>query len=95
LTEEAALADNQVVAQQQPAVAVDDASAAEDMVMSDELKALLDRVRGYRMTPEEIREQAISFAFGNGHIEDSRVTREGIARAVDALYGERKAHAAK
>jgi hypothetical protein len=63
--------------------------------MSDELKALLDRVRGYRMTPEEIREQAISFAYGNGHIEDERVTREGITRAVAALYGERKARSTK
>ena len=89
------MADNPVVAQQHAAVAADDASAGEDTVMSDELKALLDRVRGYRMTPEEIREQAISFAYGNGHIEDPRITREGIARAVDALYGERNVHPAK
>ncbi len=64
-------------------------------VMSDELRALLDKVRGYRMTPEEIREQAISFAFGNGHIEDERITRESIARAVDALYGDRQARLAE
>jgi len=63
--------------------------------MSDELKVLLDRVRGYRMTPEEIREQAISFAYGNGHIEDERVTREGIARAIEAVDGEREAPSAK
>jgi hypothetical protein len=89
------VAENPVVPQQQPAVGVDDAPAGADTVMSDELKALLDQVRGYRMTPEEIREQAISFAYGNGHIEDPRVTREGITRAVDAVYGERKAHPAK
>jgi hypothetical protein len=89
------VADNPVVVQQQPELAVDDASAGEDTVMSDELKALLDQVRGYRMTPEEIREQAISFAYGNGHIDDRRVTREGITRAVDAVYSEREAHPAK
>lgn len=65
-------------------------SGAEDHSMSKELKQLLDSVRDYRMTPDEIREQAISFAYGNGHIEDPRVTREGIARAVDALYGQRE-----
>ncbi len=89
------MADNPVVAQQQPAVVVEDASAGKDTVMSDELRALLDSVRGYRMTPEEIREQAISFAYGNGHIEEPRITREGITRAVDALYGERNSHPAK
>jgi hypothetical protein len=53
--------------------------------MSDELKATLEGLRGYRMTPDELRAQAISFAYGNGHLEDSRVTREGITRAVDSL----------
>jgi hypothetical protein len=55
--------------------------------MSDELKALIEglRLRAYRMTPEEIREQAIDFAYGNGHVEDPRVTREGVARAAAEL----------
>jgi hypothetical protein len=66
-------------------------SCAEDKSMSKELRELLASAREYRMTPEDIREQAISFAYGNGHIEDSRVTRDGIARAVDAMYREREA----
>jgi hypothetical protein len=51
--------------------------------MSKELQALVDRLRGYRMSPEELREQAIDFANGNGHFEDSRVTLEGVTRAAD------------
>ena len=50
--------------------------------MSDKLRALVERARQYQMTPEEIREQVIDFAYGNGHFEDHRVTREGIARAA-------------
>ena len=63
-------------------------SSKGDAGMSDTLKLLLDGVRGYEMTPDEIREQAISFAYGNGHIEDARITRDEIARAVDAVYAE-------
>jgi SOS response regulatory protein OraA/RecX len=50
--------------------------------MSDELKALIERARRNQMTPQEIREQVIDFAYGNGYFEDQRVTREGIARAA-------------
>jgi hypothetical protein len=50
--------------------------------MSDELKAQIERVRGYRMTPEEKRDQEIDFAFGNVHYENSRVTREMVANAL-------------
>jgi hypothetical protein len=50
--------------------------------MSDKLKALVERARQYQMTSEEITEQIIDFAYGNGHFEDQRVTREGIARAA-------------
>jgi hypothetical protein len=51
--------------------------------MSKELQALVERLRGYRMSPEELRAQAIDFAYGNGHFEDSRVTLEGVTRAAD------------
>ena len=50
--------------------------------MSDELKAMLQRVRNYRMTPEEKRDQEIGFAFGNVHFENARVTREMVARSI-------------
>jgi hypothetical protein len=50
--------------------------------MSDDLKALVEKARHYRMTPQERDAQVISFAYGNGHIEDARVTREGVTRAL-------------
>jgi hypothetical protein len=53
--------------------------------MSDELEDLIEQARKHVMTPEEKRAQAISFAYGNGHLEDERITREGVARAYDAL----------
>ncbi len=83
--------DNQVRADGTPAQAVG-ASRAEDRAMSNELKLMLEGLRSYQMTPEEFRQQAISFAYGNGHFEDPRVTYEGVARAADAL--ERRADGA-
>jgi hypothetical protein len=50
--------------------------------MTDELAALIEGTRHYRMTPREREQQAISFAYGNGHVEDPRVSREGVARIV-------------
>jgi hypothetical protein len=52
--------------------------------MSDELKRMLDHVRGYHMTPEEKRDQEIDFAFGNVHFENSRVTREMVAESLSS-----------
>ena len=52
--------------------------------MSDELKAELERVRNYRMTPEEKRNQEIDFAFGNVHYENARITREMVAESLSS-----------
>jgi hypothetical protein len=60
--------------------------------MSEEVKALVEKLRFYRMTPEEQREQAIDFAYGNGHFEDPRITREGIARAASEVDGQDEAN---
>lgn len=57
--------------------------------MTDNLRRLIEKLRDYQMTPEELREQAISFAYGNGHMENSRITREGCAQAYDELEKER------
>jgi hypothetical protein len=51
-------------------------------IMSDELKAMLDRVRDYQMSQEEKRAQEIGFAFGNVHYENERVTRDMVARSL-------------
>jgi hypothetical protein len=38
------------------------------------------------MTPDEIREQRRSFAYGNCHIENDRITREMVAEADERLF---------
>lgn len=53
--------------------------------MSDKLLALIEKARQVQMTPAEIEEQRISFAFGNTNYEDKRVTREVVARASLSL----------
>jgi hypothetical protein len=50
-----------------------------------ELLALLERARGYKMTPEEMREQRISFVYGNVAMENPTITREQV-EAI--LFGE-------
>lgn len=55
-------------------------------MMSPELQALIAKFRHYKVTPEERFEQAISWAYGNGHIEDPRVTREGVRREAYKIW---------
>jgi hypothetical protein len=50
--------------------------------MSERLLALIEQARGTRMTPEQLQEQEIGFAFGNVHYENPRVTREMVARSL-------------
>jgi hypothetical protein len=44
---------------------------------------------------EVLRAQAIDFAYGNGHFEDPRITREGVARAHDELADQDRLGPAK
>ena len=53
--------------------------------MSDELLALIAKARLVRMTPQEEHEQRISFAFGNTHYEDNRITRDQVVRCSLSL----------
>ena len=46
--------------------------------MTRELQELIDRARKIEMTPEQATEQRRSFAYGNTHIENDRITREMI-----------------
>jgi hypothetical protein len=57
-------------------------SVGKGVAMSDELKAMLERVRDYRMTPEEKEGQELDFAYGNVHYENSRVTREMVSGSL-------------
>ncbi len=91
----ATVTDNRLRDEEQPSPGVKAGSITGGAGMSDTLKTLLEGVRGYQMTPDEVREQAISFAYGNGHIEDARITRDEIARAVDAVYAEAKSRSTK
>jgi hypothetical protein len=50
-----------------------------------ELLALLERAKGHKMTPAELREQRISFVYGNIAMENPTITREQV-EAI--LFGE-------
>ena len=49
------------------------------------LRELIEWARSYEMTPEERREQAISFAYGNAAIENPLITREMVEQAAERL----------
>ena len=61
--------------------------------MSDHLDYLLDMARKYRQEkgfPEEERARQVrSFAYGNTHLENSRITKSDIDQTVDSLRFER------
>jgi hypothetical protein len=49
--------------------------------MTKNLEELVIRARKITMTAEQLREQRQSFAYGNTHIENERITREMVAEA--------------
>ncbi|MEO0462857.1 MAG: hypothetical protein AAF127_06980 [Pseudomonadota bacterium] len=51
--------------------------------MSDELQQALDSLKGYRMSPEELDAQRISFVYGNGSSDDND-TKESVKKAIEA-----------
>jgi hypothetical protein len=53
--------------------------------MPGELELLLAASREREFTPAQQEEQRRSFAFGNTHFENERITRETIDRAAEAL----------
>ena len=53
--------------------------------MDDELDILLEKSRQHTMTPEELEEQRISFAFGNTNLEDPEITRADVVRSSELL----------
>lgn len=56
--------------------------------MPRHLEMLLEATRKREITPAELEAQRRSFAYGNTHFENERVTRETIDRAADALKAE-------
>ncbi|MEC3909646.1 hypothetical protein U5A82_03945 [Sphingobium sp. CR2-8] len=53
--------------------------------MSEHLTALMEAARGKAMSGAEKEAQRRSFAYGNAHIENERVTREMVAAAAEKL----------
>ena len=49
--------------------------------MTKELEELVDRARKIEMTVEQVTAQRQSFAYGNTHIENERITRQMVAEA--------------
>ncbi len=58
--------------------------------MTKELDELIDRTRKIEMTAEQLRAQRRSFAYGNTHIENDRITREMIAALDSRLESDKK-----
>jgi hypothetical protein len=57
--------------------------------MTKDLEELIERTRKIEMTPEQIGEQRRSFAYGNTHIENERITRE-MVNELDSRLQEQK-----
>lgn len=49
--------------------------------MSEELKKALDSIKGYKMSPDELDAQRISFVYGNG-ASDDQGTKETVRRSL-------------
>ena len=49
--------------------------------MTAALEALIEKARTLTMTEAQLREQRISFVYGNTHIENERITREMVVEA--------------
>jgi hypothetical protein len=57
--------------------------------MSEHLQRLIDASRGLVMTDAEKEAQRRSFAYGNAHIENVRVTRAMVDEAAEKLARSR------
>ncbi len=56
--------------------------------MTDALEALVAKAQKIQMTDIQLREQRLSFVYGNTHIENARITREMVADADDKVTRE-------
>ena len=60
-----------------------------ERAMTKELEELVIRACKITMTPAQLGEQRRSFAYGNTHIENARITREMVAQADKKIEGKR------
>lgn len=56
--------------------------------MSGALEALIEKAQRVQMTEVQMREQRLSFVYGNTHIENERITREMVAEADEKVANE-------
>ncbi len=56
---------------------------------SPELTRLLAAAASHEMTPAEIWDQRVSFAYGNASLENARITRQMVVERATELYGPR------
>lgn len=59
--------------------------------MNDDLTALLEAARTAETSPEHKEEQRRTFAYGNTHFENDRITREMVDRQAERLAAEKTA----
>jgi len=52
------------------------------------LNCLLEETKDHKMTAEEKRAQAISFAYGNCKLSNENITKEQVERAYDQLHAD-------
>jgi len=52
------------------------------------LRQMLLALKDYKMTAEEKRAQAISFAYGNCKLSNENITKEQVERAYDQLHAD-------
>lgn len=55
------------------------------MTNAGAMERLLEAARKRPMSPSEREDQRRSFAYGNAHIENDRVTRDMVANAAERL----------
>ena len=58
------------------------------VAMTEALEALIEKAQKVQMTESQMREQRLSFVYGNTHIENERITREMVARADEKVARE-------
>lgn len=56
--------------------------------MPDAIETLIEKAQKIVMTESQMRQQRLSFVYGNTHIENARITREMVAEADDKVTRE-------
>lgn len=55
--------------------------------MNEELDRMIESLRTYEMSPEERKEQAISWVYGQLAIDDPSVTKDSVRRLMEDHAG--------